>query len=68
MPAGGFAVNLLQSRESDIAPRTELISGEQSIPAASVRKENREIWPWILAAGLGLLLIEWHVYCRRSWL
>lgn len=63
-----FAVNLLSREESDIVPKGELIAGEQRIVAASTGLENREIWNWLALAGIVVLALEWHLYCRRSWL
>jgi len=65
---GQFAVNLLSLNESDIAPKSEIASGEQKIVASSLSRENREVWSWFVLAGLCLLAFEWHWYCRRSWL
>lgn len=63
-----FAVNLLAPAESDIAPRRELLSGEKKISASQAGRENRQIWPWFVLAGVLLLGTEWHIYCRKSWL
>ncbi len=63
-----FAINLLSPEESDITPRQVLAVGERQVAATSLQRENREIWPWFLLAGLALLAAEWHLYCRRSWL
>ncbi|HUT23582.1 MAG TPA: VWA domain-containing protein, partial [Sumerlaeia bacterium] len=65
---GQFAVNLLSVQESDVAPKEELLSGEQVVVATTVSKENREIWGWFAALALLVLATEWHVYCRRAWL
>ncbi len=65
---GRIAVNLLSPVESDITPKSEIISGEKKIAASALLRENREIWPWFALAGLVLLAAEWHLYCRRSWL
>lgn len=66
--AGQFAVNLLSPTESNIMPQLVLVSGEQSISASVVTRQNREIWHWFALLGIAILVIEWHVYCRRSWL
>lgn len=63
-----FAVNLLSIQESDVAPKKELLSGEQKVSAVTVSKENREIWSWLALAALAILVSEWHIYCRRAWL
>ena len=63
-----FAVNLFDSRESNLKPRAidvghTIISGSTGWePAPS------EIWKWILLAGLALLIFEWYIYNRRVYL
>ena len=60
-----FSVNLFSDRESDIRP------GEISLKGAVAPVEdedlktikiNREYWPWLAAAGLFLVCLEWFVY------
>jgi Ca-activated chloride channel homolog len=65
--AGYFAVNLFDKQESNIKPATVLTIGRAQV-AASVRNQvgQREFWPYIAAAALVLLLIEWWVYHRGS--
>jgi hypothetical protein len=62
-----FAVNLFDPLESTILPATELKVGRSNIPPA-VENEmgQREFWPWLAAAGLLVLMIEWAVYHRRQ--
>lgn len=62
-----FQVNLLSRGESDIAPRDTLVSGEQAVQAGAIARENREVWPWVVLAGLLLMAGEWHLYCRRAY-
>ncbi len=65
-----FAVSLLSPMESNIAPVARPafliadagVTKEQSGPRVPVR---REIWPWIAAAVLCVLCVEWLVYHRR---
>ncbi|MBI3737337.1 VWA domain-containing protein [Candidatus Sumerlaeota bacterium] len=38
---GEFAVNLLSRMESDVAPKNQIVSGEQKVTATSVTRENR---------------------------
>jgi len=52
--------------ESDIAPKDSLVTGERRIAVSSLSRENREVWPWFAFAALGLLTLEWHIYCRRA--
>ena len=63
-----IAVNLLSPRESDLTPQPALQTAEKLVASTDVRKENREIWPWMALAGLALLALEWQLYCRRAWL
>ncbi|MBM4422533.1 MAG: VWA domain-containing protein [Chloroflexi bacterium] len=65
--AGFFAVNLFSARESNIQPAATLTVGRAQV-AASVRDQvgQRELWPFVAAAALAILLIEWWVYHRGS--
>jgi Ca-activated chloride channel homolog len=65
--AGMFAVNLFNRQESSIKPVETLTIGRRQV-AASVRDQigQRELWPWIAAAALIILLIEWWVYHRGA--
>lgn len=60
------AANLLERTETRIAPRAVLDAGGKAVAAeAAVAPANREIWRWIVLAGLLALLAEWWVYHRR---
>lgn len=62
-----FCANLLDPAESDIAPREELTLGKYGrVAATKVRRANLELWRWIAAAGLAVLLFEWWFYHRRT--
>jgi hypothetical protein len=64
-----FVVNLFDERESDLRPATSLDLGHQQITGtAGLAPARREMWRWILLAGLGLLVFEWYVYNRRVYL
>jgi hypothetical protein len=63
---GVFAVNLLSQPETDVLAKALNIPGVGNLEGArSVAQINREIWPWVAAVGLILLLVEWIVYHRR---
>ena len=70
-----FAINLFDSRESDLVPR-EVIdipyfdeSTEQVGVHASLAEPGRkELWKWFLIFGLVVLVFEWYVYNRRVYL
>ncbi len=60
-----FTVNLLDSGESNIQPKEEITIGSEHVTAGEERRQPRELWKWILAAAIVLLLLEWQVYNRR---
>jgi hypothetical protein len=61
----GFAVNLLDSRESNLEPRPAIDIGEERIAAGETHSAPREIWKWVALGALLLLLLEWYIYNRR---
>lgn len=63
-----FCVNVMDAFESNITPREELPLGKfgTSVKAAGSVKANKEIWRWLAAAGLFVLLFEWWFYHRRT--
>jgi Ca-activated chloride channel homolog len=62
-----FCVNLLNADESDTTPREEIQMGKYvSVGATELRRANLEIWRWIAALGLAVLLFEWWYYHRRT--
>ncbi|HEV2971531.1 MAG TPA: VWA domain-containing protein, partial [Pirellulales bacterium] len=66
-----FAVNLFDSRESDIRARTEgsIKIGFSEVTAQSRwEPARREIWKFLLVLALGVLLFEWYIYNRRVYL
>ncbi|HET6260914.1 MAG TPA: VWA domain-containing protein, partial [Chloroflexia bacterium] len=59
-----FAVNMLRD-EVQIAPRSVLrLGAEQAGSTVEGEKRPLEIWPWVLAASLLLLGVEWWYYNR----
>jgi hypothetical protein len=60
-----FAVNLLDSDESNIEPRAAVQIGAEQVRSEETRRQPRELWKWAVLAGLGFLLLEWYVYNRR---
>jgi hypothetical protein len=60
-----FAVNLFDTNESHIEPRPSVKIGETEVQAGPTRKQPRELWRWVVAAGLVFLLVEWWIYNRR---
>ena len=61
----GFAVNLLDEKESDIQPREKIAIGTTTLKAGQERGSVRETWKWVALAALVLVLLEWAFYHRR---
>jgi hypothetical protein len=62
-----FAVNLLDSAETDTQPREALDLGRfGTLGATTTRRASVEIWRWIALAALGVLMFEWWFYHRRT--
>ncbi|MBN2146093.1 MAG: BatA and WFA domain-containing protein [Anaerolineales bacterium] len=62
-----FAVNLFDPYESNIQPSASIQVGRAAIASSSEdRLSLREIWPWLAAIALCVLMLEWWVYHRRS--
>jgi von Willebrand factor type A domain/Aerotolerance regulator N-terminal len=75
-----FAVNLFDSRESDLAPRGLVPQGAPASmsesfeikigynPVVGTQKPaqvQKDIWWWLALGALGVLLFEWYIYNRR---
>jgi hypothetical protein len=66
-PAGRFAVNFFNAEESAIQPAASIRVGQVEVtPDAAGAGGRRELWPWLLLAGLALLLVEWWVSYGRG--
>jgi hypothetical protein len=66
-PHDRVAVSMLSAVETDVRPRGELlVNAEPVIAGARQRAAPRELWPWLLAASLAVLVVEWIVYCRLA--
>jgi hypothetical protein len=62
-----FCVNLVDGPESATAPRAEISFGQYAKASATKLKHaNLELWRWIAAAGLLVLLFEWWYYHKRT--
>jgi len=62
-----FAVNLFDENESNIRPRDSIQIGRANVtPTASQQVGQLELWRWLTALALLILLIEWQVYHRRQ--
>ena len=62
-----FSVNLLDEKESDIAPFDEIKLSGQTLPARSnsLTHSNVPLWPYAVALALILACVEWFVYNSR---
>ena len=61
-----FAVNLFDSRESNLRPAPSLNLGHTEVTSATASQPVRkELWKLVLLLGLGVLIFEWYVYNRR---
>jgi hypothetical protein len=61
-PTAHFAVNLLDTKESDIAPARQISISGQTLASQVVRSGNTELWPFLVLAALVLACVEWLVY------
>jgi Ca-activated chloride channel family protein len=62
-----FAVNLFDKNESDIHPRDSIQIGQTEIThTASEQLGQYELWPWLAALALLILMIEWQAYHRKQ--
>ncbi|GIW79356.1 MAG: hypothetical protein KatS3mg105_1163 [Gemmatales bacterium] len=60
-----FAVNLLDSDESDLEPMPAIKIGAEQIVAGRERGQPRHIWKWFALAAFVILGLEWYLYNRR---
>jgi hypothetical protein len=63
-----FAVNLFSRDESDITPHPDLAfaGNGPAQPSGAQTARPLEIWPWLLAASLVILALEWWFYNRAG--
>lgn len=61
-----FAANLLDSEESNIAPRSALQLGGRTVTAQASIFTLRELWRPLALLALMTLMVEWWVFIRRS--
>lgn len=66
-PAGTFAVNLFSLAESDITPQTAVRIGQTTVETAvAADVGQRELWPWLAALAIIILIAEWWVHHRGT--
>jgi hypothetical protein len=64
-----YWLNLLNGSESQIEPRGTLSFGKERIVAQeTAQPRNREVWSWVALAAFCLLMGEWWLYTRQSWM
>jgi hypothetical protein len=64
-----FAVNLFDTRESDLTPAEKIDIGHEEVKAQQGKQSARkELWKWLLLGAIGVLIFEWYVYNRRVYL
>jgi hypothetical protein len=64
-----FAVNLFDSRESDLRPRAKIDLGYETVEGqAGMEPSRAELWKWLLVGGFLVLIFEWYIYNRRVYL
>jgi hypothetical protein len=60
-----LVVNLFSPGESDIAPRQAIQVGQAEVEVEEQEEVGRrELWPWLAAAALVVLGVEWWAYQR----
>ena len=66
-PAGSFAVNLFSQAESAIQPVESLQIGQTAVETEEEGDVGqRELWPWLLAIAVLVLIVEWWVHHRGT--
>ena len=64
-----FAINASDEVESDVRPKPISLGSGRTLQTGGVSDlvpMNREIWTWLIPPVLGLLLLEWFWFHRRS--
>jgi hypothetical protein len=61
-----FAANLLDPQESDITPADTLGLADRTVQAQRAGTGGvLELWPYLVLAGLAIMLLEWWIYNKR---
>lgn len=61
------AANLLDPDESDISASTSLAMAREIVQgeAEATARKRMKLWPWVLLAALGVVMLEWFVYNKK---
>ncbi|MGE3107043.1 MAG: VWA domain-containing protein [Phycisphaerales bacterium] len=62
-----IAANLLDPAESDIPAASNLAMAREIVKGETdgTAKKRRQLWPWVLLAALGVIMLEWFVYNKK---
>lgn len=60
-----IAVNLLDASESNLVPAEAPPGGRPDAVESGTGKTRRDLWRYLVMAGIAMLFIEWWVYTRR---
>jgi len=65
-----FAVNLFNPQESSIATSTtlDLPAGTVKAQPAAATRGLQNVWPWLLLAAVAVVMLEWLVYNRKTYI
>jgi hypothetical protein len=62
-----YAANMSSSAESDVRMEPKMVLASQTVTAEheQTRSEVRRLWPWLILAGLAIIMFEWFIYNRK---
>ncbi len=62
-----FAANLLSTHESDLGTMQTIALGSTVARAeiGTATTITRRLWPWLILAGLAVIMFEWWIYNRK---
>jgi hypothetical protein len=60
-----MAVNLLDANESNLVPASSAPGGKPDDVQKGSGKVRRDLWRYLVMAGIAFLFVEWWVYTRR---
>ncbi len=66
--ARAFAVNLLNEPEGDIRPAEKILTHESSSVQLAGGSQYMPLWPWAVGLCLALVMLEWWVYHRKTYI